>query len=238
MSLISTSNLTLAYDGVEVVKNLNIHIDSGDYVCIIGENGSGKSTLAKAILGLIRPVSGKIEFDNTILGKSIGYLPQQANVQKDFPASVYEIVMSGLLGKVSVLPFYKKIHKQKADEILKTLGIYEIKKKCYNKLSGGQQQRVLLARALCAADNILVLDEPVSSLDPIITSEFYDIINKLNKQNKITVIMVSHDTAVVEKYATKVIHLSDNKYIFDTAQNYIASDYGKNYIGGEANADN
>lgn len=238
MSLISTSNLTLAYDGVEVVKNLNIQIDSGDYVCIIGENGSGKSTLAKAILGLIRPVSGKIEFADNESRSNIGYLPQQTNVQKDFPASVQEIVMSGFIGKLSVFPFYKKSQKNKADEILKTLGIYHIKKQCYNKLSGGMQQRVLLARALCAAQNILILDEPVASLDPIITSEFYDIIDKLNKQNNITVIMISHDTAAVEKYATKVIHLSDSSYIFDTAQNYMASEYGKKYIGGESNANN
>ncbi len=238
MSLISTSNLTLAYDGAEVVKNLNIHIDNGDYVCIVGENGSGKSTLAKAIVGLITPVSGKIDFDSSISTKNIGYMPQQTNVHNDFPASVYEIVMSGFLGKLNILPFYQKKHKQKADTILKTLGIYQFKKCCYNKLSGGQKQRVLLARALCATDSVLVLDEPASSLDPIITSEFYDILNKLNKQNKITIIMISHDTSIIKKYATKVIHLSDNKYIFDTSDNYIASEFGKNYIGGELNADN
>ncbi len=237
MPVITTKDLTLAYDGDEVVKCLDISIYKGDYVCIIGENGSGKSTLAKAILGLISPVSGKIEY-NGINKTSIGYLPQQTNVQRDFPVSVYEIIMSGFAGKAFPLPFYSKKQKEKANSIMDMLGILNVKNSCFNELSGGQQQRVLLSRALCGADNILVLDEPVSNLDPVITNEFYDIIFKLNKQKNVTVIMVSHDMSVVTKYATKVLHLSENKYFFDTAQKYINSNIAAQFIGGDKNADN
>lgn len=237
MAIITTKDLTLAYDGADVVKNLNISIDKGDYLCIIGENGSGKSTLAKALLGLITPVCGKIEYNN-ITKNRIGYLPQQTNVQKDFPASVYEIVMSGFVGKTSFFPFYTKKQKQKADKIMKTLGIIDIKKSCYNELSGGQQQRILLSRALCGADNILVLDEPVANLDPVITNELYDILHTLNKNENYTIIMVSHDMHSVKKYATKVLHLAQNNYVFDSAENYINSSLASDFIGGELNADN
>ena len=234
MALIQTEGLTLAYDGREVVCDLDIQICDGDYLCIIGENGSGKSTLTKALLGLISPKSGKITYGDGMRKTDIGYLSQQTVTQRDFPASVEEIILSGCQNKLGVLPFYTKEHKVKAENIINTLGISDIKKRCYNELSGGQQQRVLLARALCATDRILVLDEPVAGLDPVITTEFYDIINTLNKQSKITVVMVSHDLSAVKLYATKVLHIHDKGYTFATASDYISSELGSGYLGGDS----
>lgn len=234
MAIISTEALTLAYDGKEVVSDLNIKIHKGDYLCIVGENGSGKSTLIKAIVGLIAPKNGKVVYGDGLVAKNIGYLPQQTQVQRDFPASVEEIVLSGCLNSGSGVFFYSKKQKQTATAAMDTLGISDIKKRCYNELSGGQQQRVLLARAMCATDSILVLDEPVAGLDPIITEELYETVNKLNKEKNITIVMVSHDAEAVEKYATHVLHIHDNHYIYDTIYNYKNSHIGNMYLGGEA----
>ncbi len=234
MALISTKDLTLAYDGKEVVSNLNIKINEGAYLCIIGENGSGKSTLTKALLGLITPKHGEVVYGDGLFKNQIGYMPQQTATQRDFPASVEEIVLSGCDNKLGILPFYKKSHKLAAKNIMKTLGISDISKKCYNELSGGQHQRVLLARALCSTDKILILDEPVASLDPLITAEFYDILYKLNKDNKITIVMVSHDVSAVQMYATDVLHIQNHGYIFDTKDNYAATDAGIRYLGGDS----
>lgn len=234
MALISTNNLTLAYDGKEVISNLNIQINQGSYLCIIGENGSGKSTLTKALLGLIPSKNGNVEYGDGLYRNQIGYLPQQTVTQRDFPASVEEIVLSGCHNKLGILPFFTKRHKLYANEIMETLGISNIRKKCYNELSGGQQQRVLLARALCATDKILILDEPVAGLDPLITAEFYEILYNLNRDCGITIVMVSHDTSAVQMYATDVLHIHDNGYIFDTKDNYINSEIGIRYLGGTA----
>ena len=235
MTLIKTENLSLSYDGIEVIKNLNIEIHDGDYICVIGENGSGKSTLIKGLLQLINTTSGKIIYGDNLINNKIGYLPQQTNVQKDFPASVKEIVMSGFQNKVRFFPFYTLEQRKRSEEIFELLGISSIKNKCYNELSGGQQQRILLARALCATNNILILDEPIAGLDPVITAEFYDIIDTLNKQTNTTIIMVTHDLSVVEKYANKVLHLFDNSFIFDTKENYKTSEFGSKYLGGGKN---
>lgn len=234
MSLISAQNITLAYDGKEVVKNLSFDITAGDYICIIGENGTGKSTLTKALLGLISPINGKVIYGEGLERNQIGYLPQQTEVQKDFPASVYEIVLSGCLNTLGFFPFYKKIHKERAKAVMQKLNIWDIKSTCYHNLSGGQQQRVLLARALCATKELLILDEPASGLDPIITSQFYNITEKLNKQENITVIMVSHDPHAVIGYANKILHLTDESYVFASKDDYLATELGKKYLkGGE-----
>ena len=233
MALIITKGLTLAYDGKDVVSDMNITIDKGAYLCIVGENGSGKSTLIKALLGLISPKSGSVEYGDGIAKNQIGYMPQQTLTQRDFPASVEEIVLSGCDNKLGFLPFFTKKHKTIATDNMKTLGIFDIRKKCYNELSGGQQQRVLLARALCATDKILVLDEPVAGLDPMITAEFYEILHKLNKDRGITIVMVSHDVSAVRMYATDVLHIHDHGYIFDTIEGYTSSEVGQRYLGGE-----
>ena len=233
MALITTNSLSLAYDGKEVVSDMNIKIEQGEYLCIIGENGSGKSTLTKALLGIITPKSGSVTYGEGLTKSKIGYMPQQTTTQRDFPASVREIVLSGCDNKLGILPFYTKKHKKLAKEVMELLGISHISSQCYNELSGGQQQRVLLARALCAADRILILDEPVAGLDPLITAEFYEILHKLHTDRGITIVMVSHDVSAIQMYATNVLHIHDHGYIYDTQTGYLQSDTGIRYLGGE-----
>lgn len=234
MSLIDCKNLSVAYEGKNVVNNLSFQINEGDAVCIVGENGSGKTTLMKAVLGLVKTSGGSISFSDGLSQNEIGYLPQQTDVQKDFPASVNEIVMSGCLNKMKS-PFFTKKEKEKAAYNMELLGITDLRKRCYQELSGGQQQRVLLARALCATQKILLLDEPVAGLDPIVTAELYELIKKLNREDKITVIMVSHDIAGSLDIADHILHLNHSGSFFGTTEEYIASDFGKNFLGGVYN---
>ena len=199
-------NLSLGYNTHTVVENLNFSVNTGDYLCIVGENGSGKSTLMKTILGLLKPLSGKITTGDGLLPDEISYLPQQTEVQRDFPASVQEIVLSGCQSRCGRRSFYIKEEKQIALAAMEKLVIRDLAKKCYRELSGGQQQRTLLARALCAAQKMLLLDEPVTGLDPTATEEMYELIDQLNKDG-ITIIMISHDTDAALKYASHVLHI-------------------------------
>ena len=238
MSQIICENVTLGYENKAVAENVNFKVEKGDYLCIVGENGSGKSTLIKAILGLHSPLHGKIVFGDGVKHNEIGYLPQQSAAQRDFPASVGEIAMSGFAGKCGLRPFYTKAEKQKANETLRKLGILELKNKCYRELSGGQQQRVLLARALCACSKILLLDEPVSGLDPKVTVDMYNLISELNRKDGITVIMISHDIAAAMKYATHILHIGKTVF-FGTKSQYAMSDMGRLFDaaeGGDINA--
>ena len=223
MAYISCEDLTLGYDGKAVTKHINFNVSKGDYLCIVGENGAGKSTLMKTILGLQKPMSGQIVHGDGIKPYEIGYLPQQTIVQKDFPASVYEIVLSGTLSKCGRRPFYTKAEKELAKENMKKMAIWDLRKKCYRNLSGGQQQRVLLARALCATTNILLLDEPVSGLDPKVTAEFYQMIYQLNK-NGVTIIMVSHDIYAATKYASHILHVGKKQMFFGKTADYLESE--------------
>jgi zinc transport system ATP-binding protein len=213
-------NLSLGYNSHTVVENLNFSVNTGDYLCIVGENGSGKSTLMKTILGLLKPLSGKITNGDGLLPDEIGYLPQQTEVQRDFPASVNEIVLSGCQSRCGKRPFYNRAEKALAQENIRKMGIEDLRKKCYRELSGGQQQRVLLARALCATQKMLLLDEPVSGLDPIVTKEMYALIEDLHKDG-ITIIMISHDIEAAKKYATHILHIGKNIF-FGTKDEYIA----------------
>lgn len=206
MTLLECENLTIGYGSKIIQKNLNIRIQSGDYFFIIGENGAGKSTLLKTILGFEPPISGKITFTEGFEKGSVGYLPQQNSSLKEFPATVEEIVLSGCNGKLGLFPFYSKEHKKTAHENMEKLGILEFKNKSFNELSGGQQQRVLLARALCAAEKLLILDEPVKGFDSKITEEMYKDILELNKSG-MTIIMISHDLEAAKKYATQTLEL-------------------------------
>ena len=191
--LITCENISFSYENTVVVENINFSLNSGDYLCIVGENGAGKSTLMKGLLSLKLPSTGEIKFSGELKKNEIGYLPQQTQMQRDFPASVFEVVLSGTLNKKNYLPFYTKSEKMNAMENMKRLGIDKLKNKCYRELSGGQQQRVLLARALCAAKKVLLLDEPVTGLDPSAANDMYKIISDINKNYKITIIMISHD---------------------------------------------
>lgn len=232
MSLIECKNLSVAYEGKTVVKDLSFKVNSGDSVCIVGENGSGKTTLMKSILGLIKTSGGCIEFGDGLKQSEIGYLPQQTEVQRDFPASVKEIVMSGCLNKMGIFPFFSKKEKEKVNKITELLGITDLKNRCYHELSGGQQQRVLLARALCATEKLLILDEPVAGLDPIVTAELYELIKKLNEKG-ITIIMVSHDIESSLDISDHILHLNYGNSFFGTVEEYKKSPFGKRFIGGE-----
>lgn len=219
MSLLACKNLCLGYDGKEIVHELNFEINIGDYLCVIGENGSGKSTLMRTLLGLQPPLYGEITTGDGLMRNEIGYLPQQSIVQKDFPATVWEIVLSGCQGRCGIRPFYSKDEKRLATENIEKMGIACLAKRCYRELSGGQQQRVLLARALCATKRLLLLDEPVSGLDPKGAAEMYKIIEKLNKDG-ITVIMISHDIEDAITYASHILHIGENIF-FGTKQAYL-----------------
>lgn len=234
MELITSKNLTFAYDGKIAVENLNFKINEGDYICIVGENGAGKSTLIKGLLKLKKPLNGEIIFENNLKSNEIGYLPQQTNNQKDFPASVEEIVMSGYLNKLGLRPFYTKKQKNIIHENMIKMGIFDIRKKCYRDLSGGQQQRVLLARALCATSRVILLDEPTVGLDPIVTTEFYDLVNRINKELNITIIMVSHDIKYAMKYSSHILHIQKKQLFFGSQKDYLASDVCQKFLkGGE-----
>ncbi|MBQ6874109.1 MAG: metal ABC transporter ATP-binding protein [Clostridia bacterium] len=232
MSLIKCENIALAYDGKEVASDISFQVNRNDYLCIVGENGSGKSSLIKAILGLIKPTRGQIVFGDGLKQSEIGYLPQQTAVQKDFPASVNEVVLSGCLNSSRAFaPFYTKEQKNKAYENMERLRISDLKDKCYRELSGGQQQRVLLARALCATKSILLLDEPVTGLDPIVTSDFYKLINEINVGMDITVIMVSHDIASAVENSTHILHLQHKQLFYGKTKDYLETDIGKYFSG-------
>lgn len=230
MSLISCKNVYLSYESNTVINNLNFEVNEGDYLCIVGENGSGKSTLIKSMLGLMQTASGHLHISGGINGGEIGYLPQQTTLQKDFPASVAEVVISGCIAEKRGL-FFSAKQKKKAEENMKKLDIYSLKNKCYRELSGGQQQRVLLARALCAGGKMLLLDEPVTGLDPIVTSELYSLIDRLNREDGVTVVMVSHDLLSATQYATHILHLKKDGSFFGTVEEYIKSDLYKVYQG-------
>lgn len=225
MVYIDCRNVTLSYEGRNVVTDLTFRIEKGDYLCIVGENGSGKSTLVKGLLGFVRTHSGKIEYGEGISRNEIGYLPQQNGRQRDFPASVREVVISGCLNRMGMRPFYSSKEKKKAEQNLEKLGIRELAGRPYNELSGGQQQRVLLARALCAAESLLVLDEPVSGLDPIVTADMYELIRNLNEEDGMTVVMVSHDIKEALIHAGKILHLRHDDYFFGTVEEYRRSRY-------------
>ena len=236
MAQLICQDLCVGYDGKAVLQDLNFAVFSGDYLCIVGENGSGKSTLMKTILGLQQPVRGRILTLDGLRKNEIGYLPQQTQVQKDFPASVREIVLSGCQGRCGSRPFYNKEEKQLAADAMEKMQIAQLAKRCYRELSGGQQQRVLLARALCATRKMLLLDEPVSGLDPKVTAEMYALICKLNHDDGITVIMISHDTAAAVKYASRILHIGDAVF-FGTKSEYLNSPQGRLFVareGGDA----
>ncbi len=232
MAQLTCQNLTVGYDGRTVLQGLNFEVNPGDYLCIVGENGSGKSTLMKTILGLQAPIGGRILTGDGLRKNEIGYLPQQTQAQKDFPASVREIVLSGCQGRCGSRPFYSKEEKRLAEENIGKMGIGSLTKRCYRELSGGQQQRVLLARALCATRKMLLLDEPVSGLDPRVTAEMYGLIERLNREEGITVMMISHDISAALRYASHILHIGDSVF-FGTKADYLQSPQGKVFDSGK-----
>ncbi|MBO4514796.1 MAG: metal ABC transporter ATP-binding protein [Lachnospiraceae bacterium] len=235
MALLTVRDLSLSYEDRTILEGLNFTVNAGDYLCIVGENGSGKTTLMRTLLSLKEPAGGQVLFGDGLQKCEIGYLPQQTSVQKDFPASVREIVLSGCQGRSGLRPFYSKSEKLLAERSMEKMGITELSGRCYRELSGGQQQRVLLARALCATRKLLLLDEPVSGLDPKVTAEMYSLISSLNREG-ITIIMISHDTGCAVSNASHILHIG-SKVFFGKKEEYLASEIGRYYLsdgkGGE-----
>lgn len=223
-------NVSLGYENHIVSEGIDFTVAQGDYLCIVGENGAGKSTLMKAILGLHPPLSGKIEFSDDLKQNEIGYLPQQNHFQRDFPASVQEVVMSGCLNRCGLRPFYSHTERRLAHRSMEKLGVESLRERCYRELSGGQQQRVLLARALCATRKLLLLDEPVSGLDPSATAEMYAIIRRLNREEGITVLMISHDVFAATREADHILHLAHRPLFFGSTEDYRKSDVGRAFL--------
>ncbi|MCL2841600.1 MAG: metal ABC transporter ATP-binding protein [Defluviitaleaceae bacterium] len=230
MALMTCKDVSFAYDGSMALQNANFTVKKGDYLCIVGENGSGKTTLMKGILGLIRPKSGEIIMGEGLTSTQIGYLPQQNSSQKNFPASVYEVVLSGRLSSRGILPFYSKADKKIAYGNMERLGITDICKKSFRELSGGQQQRVLLCRALCATKQALLLDEPAAGLDPLVTADLYETVKNLSKDTGITIIMISHDIHAAIAYASHILHLHNQQLFFGTTADYLQADVGKLFL--------
>lgn len=229
--LIKCNNISLSYDGVDVLKDISFSIYDDDYLCIVGENGSGKSTLIKCLLGIKKADKGEIIMNGGLKHSDIGYLPQQTFIQKGFPATVEEVVISGCLSSRGYRPFYSKKEKQTAEMNMKRLGILDLRKRCYRELSGGQQQRALLARALCAAKKLILLDEPVTGLDPVAINELYNLIGELNQSDKITIIMVSHDIQNLLRNTKHVLHLNESSAYYGSVNDYLKSEIGSKFIG-------
>lgn len=232
MAILKCEELSFAYDGINVLDSVDFSLEAGSYLCVVGENGSGKSTLIKGLLGLKAPDGGSISFGDSLKSTEIGYLPQQTQLQRDFPASVSEVVLSGCLNSLGRRLHYNKGDRLRAQMNMERMGIEDIKDKSYQALSGGQQQRVLLARALCATKKLLLLDEPVTGLDPIATGEMYNLIKLVNLCDNITVIMVSHDIHEAVRYATHILHLGHKQLFFGTAAEYKESDLARRFLGG------
>jgi zinc transport system ATP-binding protein len=222
MIILSCKAARFAYNGFIAADNVSFELRDGDYFSVVGENGSGKSTVMKGLLGLQKPAAGSVEFYG-IKPREVGYLPQQTPVQKDVPATVWEVALSGCQNRLRFFPFYTAADKERAREKLKYMEDASLASKPYRNLSGGQQQRVLLARALCAASKLLMLDEPVSGLDPAMTGRMYEILNELNSVKKLTILMISHDLESALKYSNKILHLSYGENFFGGKEEYLAS---------------
>ena len=231
--LIVCRNLTLGYEGQSVLTGLDLTIREGDYLCIVGDNGSGKSTLLRGLLGLISPMEGTIERAGELKKGNLGYLPQQTRAQRDFPATVLEVVLSGCLNRKGMRFFYSSAQKSEALMNMGKLGVLELKDKCYRDLSGGQQQRVLLARALCAANRLLILDEPITGLDPAAAQDLYKILSYLNRKEGMAIVMVTHDLRAALQSARTVLHIGHRANFHGSVADYLASPQGRRFKEGD-----
>lgn len=229
MPLISVKDAAFAYDGQVVLSGVTFDVNQGDYLCIVGENGSGKSTLMKGLLRLVSPVKGSVSLNDGLAQDEIGYLPQQNLTQRDFPASVKEVVESGIRGKQL---FLSKADRQRAQDMMKLLEIEHIAARSFMELSGGQRQRVLLARALCATRRLLLLDEPTAGLDPVVARELYKTIENINKQQGIAIIMVTHDVHTAALFASHILHLQQTPLFYGAPDEYLNTYHGQCFAGG------
>ena len=230
--MITCDHMDLGYENQDAVLDVTIQVNAGDYLCIVGENGSGKSTLIKGILGLLKPTGGTLTVAEELKKSGIGYLPQQTAAQRDFPAAVWEVVLSGCLKRRQNRPFYSAAERELAKLNMEKLGITDLKDQCYRELSGGQQQRVLIARALCATDKLLILDEPITGLDPSAIQDFYHLVERLNKKDGVAIVMVTHDLKNVLPYASKILHLKQRTVFYGAPAEYEESPEGREFLGG------
>lgn len=231
MSLIECSHASFSYGGRAVISDVTFRVNTGDYLCIVGENGAGKSTLMKGLLQLKKPDQGSIRYGDGLKPSLIGYLPQQSGIQKDFPASVKEVVLSGCLNRLGRRLFYTSREHIRAGQSMRLMGISGLASRCYRELSGGQRQRVLLARALCAADRMLLLDEPAAGLDPLIAHDLYRTIRALHNEQKLTVVMISHDIRGAVREADHILHLAAHRTFFGTVDAYLSNGAGAAFAG-------
>ena len=231
--LIKCSGAGFGYEHFDVVTDVTMEILPGDYIGVVGENGAGKSTLIKGLLGLLKPTSGSIVMADDLKKTGIGYLPQQTAAQKDFPATVWEVVVSGALSRAGYRPFYSREEKRLAELNMDRLGISGLRKKCYRDLSGGQHQRVLIARALCATEKLLILDEPITGLDPSSAQDFYQVVRHLNRDEGVAILMVSHDIQNMVHQAKKILHLKQKVLFYGSVEDYKKSPLGQRFLGGE-----
>lgn len=230
MALITCRDVAFAYDGATVASGIQLSVKTGDYLCIVGENGSGKSTLIKGILGLLAPSEGEIRYGDGLKRTEIGYLPQKNPMQRDFPASVREVVSSGFAARSL---FLTRAQREAVESNMKLLRIDHYRKQSFMALSGGQQQRALLARALCATSKLLLLDEPVAGLDPMATKEMYETIDDLNHHHGVTVIMISHDIGAAIRHGSHLLHLHNEPLFYGTTADYAHSEVCRLFAGGE-----
>lgn len=219
MSLVRVKNLTLGYNGQAILKNLSFVVEEGDFICVVGRNGSGKTTLVKGILGLIKPMQGEVVFED-LQPNFVGYMPQETNVNEYFPATVFEIVLSGSLNRAKRKFFYSQSDKKEALEKLELLKLIKIKNKSFNELSGGQKQKVLLARSLMATNKLLILDEPSNNLDFETKKDFYEILKKINQEQKITIIMITHDLDHDNLIGNKILSLREEIF-YGKAEDFV-----------------
>ena len=233
MALLTCRDAAFAYEGDVVVSKLNVEVRKGDYLCVVGENGSGKSTLVKGMLGLLAPCRGTVAYGDGLKRTEIGDLPQRSDLQRDFPASCWEVVASGFADRTV---FLTREQKQAALANMELLAITNLRRHSFMELSGGQQQRVLLARALCATKSMLLLDEPVAGLDPLVTKELYELIDSLHRERNVTIVMISHDIPAALRYAEHILHLSHEPLFYGTAAEYARSPIGRSFAGGDAHA--
>lgn len=231
--LLKCEHVDFGYENHDAIIDVSLEVHTGDYICIVGENGSGKSTLMKGILGLLKPTAGRIEVSEELKKAGIGYLPQQTAAQKDFPATVFEVVLSGCLGKRGNRPFYSMKERAAAQANLERLGISDLKNSCFRDLSGGQKQRVLIARALCATDKLLILDEPITGLDPSAIQDFYQLIRKLNREENVAILMVSHDMGNIVHQARRILHLQQRALFWGSMKDYVKSREASAFLGRE-----
>jgi zinc transport system ATP-binding protein len=228
--LIVCKGAAFGYEGIPVIRGLDFSVNAGDYLCIVGENGSGKTTLVKGLLRLLSPLEGSVTFHNEMRQNEIGFLSQQAAAKKDFPASVYEIVLSGNRGNMGAMPFYTKRERVRTEENIALLGIESLRNRAFRELSGGEQRRTLLARALCAYRRLLVLDEPTAGLDPLVTDAVYALLQKINRERSVPIVMVSHDMKAAAFYANRILHVSHKQNFFGSPGDFCQSDVGKQFL--------